>query len=109
MPVWSHDGIICTGETYKNAVKMTFARGASLKDPTGLFNAGLEGSTRRAIVFHEGDEINEQACKPSLAPPWPSTGPVGFLVSSRRTERTPLGQLFSHQEDEGRSVIALRH
>ena len=61
VPVWSHDGIICTGETYKNAVKMTFARGASLKDPTGLFNSSLEGSTRRAIVFHEGDEINEQA------------------------------------------------
>ena len=61
VPVWSHDGIICTGETYKSSVKMTFAKGASLKDPTGLFNAGLEGSTRRAIDFHEGDEINEQA------------------------------------------------
>src|SRR6476469_6315721 len=54
-PVWSHDGIICTGETYRSAVKMTFAKGASLEDPSGLFNASLEGNTRRAIDFHEGD------------------------------------------------------
>ena len=59
-PVWSHDGIICTGETYKNVVKLTFARGASLKDPRGLFNSSLEGNTRRAIDFHEGDKIDEQ-------------------------------------------------
>ena len=63
VPVWSHDGIICTGETYKSAVKMTFARGASLPDPSGLFNSGLEGNTRRAIDFHEGDKINEKALK----------------------------------------------
>jgi len=63
VPVWSHDGIICTGETYKNAVKMTFAKGASLKDPSGLFNASLEGNTRRAIDFHEGDKIDEKALK----------------------------------------------
>ncbi len=63
VPVWSHDGIICTGETYKNAVKMTFARGASLEDPAGLFNASLEGKTRRAIDFHEGDRIDEAALK----------------------------------------------
>jgi hypothetical protein len=63
VPVWSRDGIICTGETYKNAVKMTFAKGASLDDPSGLFNSSLEGNTRRAIDFHEGDEINEKALK----------------------------------------------
>ncbi len=63
VPVWSHDGIICTGETYKAVVKMTFAKGAALKDPAGLFNSSLEGSTRRAIDFHEGDKINEKALK----------------------------------------------
>src|SRR5947207_3046986 len=61
VPVWSRAGIICTGETYKNVVKMTFARGASLADPSGLFNASLEGNTRRAIDFHEGDKIDEKA------------------------------------------------
>ncbi|MGE5274982.1 MAG: DUF1801 domain-containing protein [Verrucomicrobiota bacterium] len=60
-PVWSHDGIICTGETYKSVVKMTFAKGASLDDPSGLFNSSLEGNTRRAIDFREGDEIDEEA------------------------------------------------
>lgn len=60
-PVWSHDGMICTGETYKNVVKMTFAKGASLDDPSGLFNSSLEGNVRRAIDFREGDEIDEQA------------------------------------------------
>ncbi|WP_454842222.1 DUF1801 domain-containing protein [Pseudomonas hormoni] len=63
VPVWSHAGIICTGETYKTAVKMTFAKGASLDDPSGLFNASLEGNTRRAIDLHEGDAIDEQALK----------------------------------------------
>lgn len=63
VPVWSHAGIICTGETYKNAVKMTFAKGASLEDPSGLFNASLEGNTRRAIDIHEGDRIDETALK----------------------------------------------
>jgi hypothetical protein len=61
VPVWSHAGIICTGETYKNVVKLTFAKGASLPDPSGLFNSSLEGSTRRAIDFHEGDKIDEKA------------------------------------------------
>src|SRR3984893_18745 len=61
VPVWSHAGRICTGETYKNAVKMTFAKGASLEDPSGLFNSSLEGNTRRAIDFHEGDKIDEKA------------------------------------------------
>jgi hypothetical protein len=63
VPVWSHAGIICTGETYKQVVKMTFARGASLEDPSGLFNSSLEGNTRRAIDLHEGDEIDEEALK----------------------------------------------
>ena len=63
VPVWSHAGIICTGETYKNVVKMTFAKGASLEDSSGLFNSSLEGNTRRAIDFHEGDKIDEKALK----------------------------------------------
>jgi len=62
-PVWSHDGIICTGETYKSVVKMTFAKGAALKDPSGLFNSSLEGKVRRAIDIHEGEEIDEEALK----------------------------------------------
>jgi hypothetical protein len=61
VPVWSHDGIVCTGETYKATVKMTFAKGAKLDDPAGLFNSSLEGNTRRAIDFHEGDEIDDKA------------------------------------------------
>jgi hypothetical protein len=63
VPVWEHDGIICTGETYKNAVKLTFARGAALADPSGLFNSSLEGNVRRAIDIHQGDKINEKALK----------------------------------------------
>jgi len=63
VPVWSHAGIICTGETYKNVVKMTFAKGASLEDPSGLFNSSLEGNTRRAIDLHAGDKIDEKALK----------------------------------------------
>ena len=62
-PVWSHSGIVCTGETYKNVVKMTFAKGAALKDPSGLFNSSLDGNVRRAIDIHEGDKINESALK----------------------------------------------
>jgi hypothetical protein len=63
IPVWSHDGLICTGETYKNVVKLTFAKGASLDDPSGLFNSSLEGRVRRAIDFREGDNVNEKALK----------------------------------------------
>ena len=63
VPVWSHDGLICTGETYKNVVKMTFAKGAALKDPSGLFNSSLDGNIRRAIDFHEGEKIDEEALK----------------------------------------------
>ena len=62
-PVWSHTGIICTGETYKSVVKMTFAKGASLDDPTGLFNSSLDGNVRRAIDFHQGDTLDEEALK----------------------------------------------
>jgi hypothetical protein len=63
VPVWEHDGIICTGETYKSVVKMTFAKGATLDDPSGLFNSSLEGNTRRAIDFHEGEKVDEAALK----------------------------------------------
>jgi hypothetical protein len=63
VPVWSHDGIICTGESYKSLVKMTFAKGAALDDPSGLFNSSLDGNTRRAIDFHEGEKIDEEALK----------------------------------------------
>ncbi|HUB53682.1 MAG TPA: DUF1801 domain-containing protein [Mycobacterium sp.] len=63
VPVWYHDGMICTGETYKNIVKITFAKGAALQDPSGLFNSSLDGNTRRAIDIHEGDKINEKALK----------------------------------------------
>jgi hypothetical protein len=63
VPVWSRNGMICTGETYKSSVKLTFARGAALEDPSGLFNSSLEGNTRRAIDFREGDEIDEKALK----------------------------------------------
>jgi hypothetical protein len=63
VPVWSHDGLICTGETYKNVVKMTFAKGAALKDPSGLFNSSLDGNTRRAIDFREGEKVDEEALK----------------------------------------------
>ena len=63
VPVWSHAGIICTGETYKNVVKLTFAKGAALRDPSGLFNSSLEGNTRRAIDFHEGEKVDEKALK----------------------------------------------
>ena len=63
VPVWSHDGIVCTGETYKNYVKVTFAKGAFVKDPAGLFNSSLEGNLRRAIDFHEGEKINEKSLR----------------------------------------------
>jgi len=63
VPVWSHDGMICTGETYRDKLKLTFAKGASLEDPSGLFNSSLEGNTRRAIDFHEGDDVDEEALK----------------------------------------------
>ena len=78
VPVWSHDGMICTGETYKSIVKLTFAKGASLEDPSGLFNSSLEGNVRRAIDFHEGDEIDETAFKALVR------SAVALNTSSRR-------------------------
>ena len=81
-PVWSHGGIICTGETYKNAVKMTFARGASLKDPSGLFNASLDGNVRRAIDIHEGDKIDEAALKDLIR------AAVAFNLKAKSTPKT---------------------
>jgi hypothetical protein len=81
VPVWEHAGIICTGETYKNAVKLTFAKGAALKDPAGLFNASLEGNTRRAIDIHEGDTIDSTAFKALIR------AAVALNVSARATVR----------------------
>src|SRR5712671_531234 len=86
VPVWEHDGIICTGETYKNAVKLTFAKGASLKDPSGLFNSSLEGNTRRAIDFHEGDKIDEKALKALIR------AAVALNVSAQVTTRPARSQ-----------------
>ncbi len=80
-PVWSHGGMICTGETYKNAVKMTFAKGASLEDPSHLFNSSLDGNARRAIDFHEGDEPDEEALKELIR------AAVALNTSGRRTSR----------------------
>jgi hypothetical protein len=88
-PVWSHGGIVCTGETYKNAVKMTFARGAALKDPAGLFNSSLEGNVRRAIDFHEGDVVDEAALKAlieaAVALNLKGSQPKAARAGSRRT------------------------
>src|SRR5436309_16025884 len=81
VPVWSHAGIICTGETYKNVVKITFARGASLPDPSGLFNSSLEGNTRRAIDIHEGDKIDEKALQALIR------AAVALNTSARPTAR----------------------
>jgi len=81
VPVWEHDGIICTGETYKNAVKLTFAKGASLKDPSRLFNASLDGNTRRAIDFHEGDKIDAKALQALIR------AAVALNTSARATAR----------------------
>ena len=86
VPVWSHAGIICTGETYKNVVKMTFAKGASLEDPSGLFNSSLEGNTRRAIDFHEGDKIDEKALKALIR------AAVALNTSARATARPVRAQ-----------------
>jgi hypothetical protein len=84
VPVWSHDGIICTGETYKNVVKLTFARGASLEDPSGLFNSSLEGNVRRAIDIHAGEEIDEKAFKALIQ------AAVAFNSTSARRKKRPM-------------------
>jgi hypothetical protein len=86
VPVWEHDGIICTGETYKNVVKMTFAKGAALEDPSGLFNSSLEGNTRRAIDLHEGDKIDEKALKALIR------AAVALNTSKRATARPVRSQ-----------------
>jgi hypothetical protein len=86
VPVWSHAGMICTGETYKNVVKMTFAKGASLEDPSALFNSSLEGNTRRAIDFHEGDKIDEKALKALVR------AAVALNTSARATARPVRSQ-----------------
>ena len=86
VPVWSHAGIICTGETYKNVVKMTFAKGASLDDPSRLFNASLEGNTRRAIDVHEGDKLDEEALKALIR------AAVALNTSKRATARPARAQ-----------------
>jgi hypothetical protein len=91
VPVWSHIGIICTGETYKNAVKLTFAKGASLPDPSGLFNSSLEGNTRRAIDFHEGDTIDEKALQALIRAAVAentSASATARPVRSRKTEKS---------------------
>src|SRR3954465_9516590 len=85
-PVWYHDGIVCTGETYKSVVKMTFAKGAALEDPSGLFNSSLEGNTRRAIDFHEGDKIDEKALKALIR------AAVALNTSARSTARPVRSQ-----------------
>ena len=87
VPVWYHDGMICTGETYKNVVKMTFAKGAALDDPSGLFNSSLDGNTRRAIDFHEGEKIDEEALK-------------ALISRGRNAERIPRPRLIG-AEGEG--------
>ena len=86
VPVWEHDGIICTGETYKAVVKMTFAKGAALKDPSSLFNSSLEGNTRRAIDFHEGDKIDEKALKALIR------GAAALNTSARAAARPARSQ-----------------
>jgi len=89
VPVWSHAGIICTGETYKNVVKMTFAKGASLEDPSGLFNSSLEGNTRRAIDFHEGDKIDEKALKALIRAAVALNTSVRATAGPVRSQKTP--------------------
>lgn len=87
VPVWSHAGIICTGETYKNVVKLTFAKGASLEDPAGLFNSSLEGNTRRAIDFREGDKIDEEALKALIG----AAVALNTAARAARTKKEPKG------------------
>ena len=89
VPVWSHAGIICTGETYKSVVKMTFAKGASLEDPSGLFNSSLEGNTRRAIDLHEGDKIDEKALQALIRAAVARNTSVGATARPVRSQKRP--------------------
>ena len=101
VPVWEHAGIICTGETYKAIVKLTFVKGASLKDPSGLFNSGLEGNTRRAIDFYEGDKIDEKALKALVR------AAVTLNTSARAAPR-PVHSQKKTEERSRRSLLGLR-
>jgi hypothetical protein len=89
VPVWSHAGIICTGETYKNVVKLTFAKGASLEDPSGLFNSSLEGNTRRAIDLHEGDKIDETALNALIRAAVALNTSVRAAAGAARSQKRP--------------------
>ena len=89
VPVWSHDGIICTGETYKNIVKMTFAKGASLPDPSGLFNSSLDGNTRRAIDFHQDDRLNQSALKALIRAAVAANTAARPQARATRAQKTP--------------------
>jgi hypothetical protein len=91
VPVWSHAGIICTGETYKAVVKMTFAKGAALEDPSGLFNSSLEGNTRHAIDFHEGDKIDEKALKALIRAAVALNTSVRATARPVRSQKRPKG------------------
>ena len=91
VPTWYHDGMICTGETYKNAVKMTFAKGARLEDPSGLFNSSLEGSTRRAIDFHEGDQIDDKALQALIRAAVALNTSVRATARPVRSQKRPKG------------------
>ena len=105
-PVWSHGGIICTGETYKKVVKMTFAKGAALKDPSGLFNSSLDGNVRRAIDIHEGDQVNEAALKDLIRaavalnhPTKPTPGFVGAPVNLKGKSKPKPRRASSKRAD----------
>ncbi|MDB5526553.1 MAG: hypothetical protein JWM58_4316 [Rhizobium sp.] len=91
VPVWSHAGMICTGETYKNVVKLTFAKGASLEDPSGLFNSSLEGNTRRAIDLHEGDNIDEEALRALIRAAVALNTSVRAATRPVRSQKSPKG------------------
>src|ERR1700724_787890 len=91
VPVWSHDGLICTGETYKSIAKLTFAKGASLEDPSGLFNSSLEGNTRRAIDIHEGDKIDEKALKALIRAAVALNNSVRATARPVRSQKKPKG------------------
>ena len=93
VPVWSHNGIVCTGETYKQVVKMTFAKGASLSDPKGLFNSSLDGNVRRAIDFHEGDKLPKAALKALIR--------AAVALNSSKVKKKPAGAVSSRQPKAG--------
>ena len=113
VPVWEHAGIICTGETYKTVVKLTFAKGASLEDPSGLFNASLDGNTRRAIDFHEGDKIDEKALKALIRAAVAlntSAQPPRAPSALRKDQRAPEeGGEFLHADSDFASNFIVRH